>query len=160
MLENVIAAANMAQRYRDAMLSDLTHEQWTQTAPSLPYHPASIVAHLAAIEGCVLAVLEGRAPSLPEGWMEMVHCAQAKPGATYPSKEKLLAALNDYRGQILSCLGKATPQELAAPVEHDMLKRIFPTHGALMVASLTVHESTHNGQLSAWRAAMGMELPI
>jgi hypothetical protein len=79
---------------------------------------------------------------------------------TYPSKETVLAALNDYRGRMLSRLSKATPEDLAAPVQHDMLKRIFPTHGALMVASLTVHEATHNGQLSAWRAAMGMELPI
>jgi hypothetical protein len=150
----------MSQGYRDAMLADVTPEQWTQTAPSLPYHPASIVGHLAMAEGFCIAMIDGKAPSLPEGWMEMVHSAQAKPGLTYPAKETLLTALNEYHAQILARLTSATPQQLAAPVTHDMLKKIFPTHGALMLASLTVHEATHNGQLSAWRVAMGMQLPI
>ncbi|MFB3892937.1 MAG: DinB family protein [Phycisphaerae bacterium] len=161
MKDQLLIAADVAERYRDAMLAGLTAEQWTQQPPDLPMHPASIVGHVAAVYGFVAGMMEGKAPALPQGWPQsMAHSAQCQPDTAYPPKDELLSVLKCARGRVIEALRKATPEDLARPIEHPRLKAIFPTVGALAISSLTVHDATHNGQLSSWRRAMGMELPI
>jgi hypothetical protein len=49
---------------------------------------------------------------------------------------------------------------LAKPLDHPMLKGIFPNVGSLVISGLTMHSAVHFGQLSVWRQAMGMPLHI
>lgn len=161
MLEAIITSAGLVKSYGEAMLADLSDEQWTQIPEGVAMHPASIVGHVATSYGFGAAMLAGQEPSPPEGWMELFGpSAAAQADATYPPKETLLSVLNDTRAQVIEGLRTATPETLAQPIEDEQLREVFPTIGAVVIALLTVHESTHWGQLSAWRRAMGMELPI
>ena len=161
MLDAIITSVGLAKQYGTAMLADLSEAQWTQVPEGLAGHPASVVGHVAASHGFGVAMLAGQAPALPDRWMELFNAsAAAQTDATYPSKETLLSALNDYRGQLVDGLRTATPETLTRPLADENLREMFPTIGVLIVALLTVHESSHWGQLSAWRRAMGLELPI
>jgi hypothetical protein len=161
MLDQVLSAAGLAENYRDAMLADLTDGQWTHAPAGLPFHPASIIGHLAVVHGFTAGMLEGRQPEIPTGWMELLaESAQARPGAVYPGKDLLMSELKANRRRVVEWLKTATAEALARPMTHPRLKAIFPTVGALAVGAVTVHDSTHAGQLSAWRRALGLELAI
>ena len=161
MLEAIITSVGLVKSYGEAMLADLSEEQWMQIPEGVGMHATSIVGHVATSHGFGAGMLAGWEPSLPDGWMDLFsQSAAARSDATYPQKETLLSVLNDTRARMIEGLRTATPEKLAQPLEDEQLRGVFPTIGALVIALLTVHESTHRGQLSAWRLAMGMELPI
>ena len=161
MLKSILAATVIPLRYAEAMLADITDAQWTRELTATRTHPASIMAHLAVVEAMTLALLTQRPPQLPAGLSEQLReTAQITPGLAYPRKEDLLTAWRSDRQGILDWLRQADSEAFARPVDNEYLAALFPTVGALAVTSLTVHESTHLGQLSAWRRAMDLELPI
>jgi hypothetical protein len=74
---------------------------------------------------------------------------------SYPSKAKLLAALEDGHSRFTAAMKGVTPEILSQPAPERVRNRL-PTLGHLLIALLTSHEAGHLGQLSAWRRAIGL----
>jgi uncharacterized damage-inducible protein DinB len=67
----------------------------------------------------------------------------------------LLQKLEEAHTRLADAVTKATPEVLAQPAPEKIRAR-FPTVGVLLIGMMTSHEASHNGQLSAWRRAMGL----
>ena len=67
----------------------------------------------------------------------------------------MLKTLEDAHARLADAVTKAAPETLAQPAPERIRER-FPTVGALLVGLMTSHHASHNGQLSAWRRAMGL----
>ena len=128
-------------------------------------HGAFILGHLAWTSDQAIALLKPSTPAAAAlgeaAWNDAgskeLFAMGAKPLADhsrYPSKAVLLSHLEEGHGRFASAVTKLTPETLALPAPERMRGR-FPTIGNVVVALLTSHESSHLGQLSAWRRALG-----
>jgi hypothetical protein len=96
--------------------------------------------------------------STPAGWDELFG-NKSKPlsdAGKYPDKPTLLAALEQSHARLAEAFEHADDAALARENPWEGLRRMFPTVGDLCTFMLTSHETTHLGQLSAWRRAMGL----
>ena len=159
MMDLILPAFNLNLWYSQKLVADLADEQMcAQPVPGrVMNHPAFLLGHLALVAGNFGTSMVGAAPVCPEDWKELFNQG-AKPLADrgrYPSKAVLLKALEDAHARLADAVAKATPEVLARPAPERIRER-FPTVGALLVGLMTGHEASHNGQLSAWRRAMGL----
>ena len=145
--------------YTQKLAADVPDEQMCAqpVAGRVMNHPAFLLGHLAWAAGDVAADKLGLPPACPAGWKELFGMG-AVPQADrsrYPSKAELLKALEDAHARLADAVTKAAPETLAQPAPERARER-FPTVGALLIGLMTSHEASHNGQLSAWRRAMGL----
>ena len=161
-MHDFIQSAIEANRFlANAYLADIPEDKWTFQPPGLPMHPASITGHILACNEFTRRHLGGK-PAIPDAWLELFGNgadASAEPAA-YPGKAETLALLAKQRDALLHELSSLTQEQLLKPVDHEMLKDFFPNIGSWLVTALTSHEAVHLGQLSAWRRAAGLSLPV
>jgi hypothetical protein len=150
------------------LVADLTDEQMcAQPVPGLTMnHAAFILGHLAWTADQGVNLLKASTPAAAAlgdsawndaAWKELFAIG-AKPlpdAKSYPSKEKLLAALEDGHDRFSKAMGGVNSEILSQPPPERVRAR-FPTLGHLLIALLTSHEAGHLGQLSAWRRALGL----
>ena len=145
--------------YSQKLVADVPDEQMCAqpVAGRVMNHPAFLLGHLAWAAGDVATGLLGLPPACPEGWKELfgMGAAPSADRSRYPSKAVLLQTLEDAHARLADAVAKATPETLDRPAPERMRSR-FPTVGAMLVGLMTAHEASHNGQLSAWRRAMGL----
>jgi DinB superfamily len=158
MKDLILHACNLNLRYSQGLAADVPEEQMCAqpVAGRVMNHPAFVLGHLAWVAD-MAAGFVGLPPTCPEGWKELFDRG-AQPLADrsrYPSKAVLLRALEDANARLAEGLTKAAPEVLAQPAPERARAR-FPTIGALLIFLMTSHQATHNGQLSAWRRAMGL----
>ena len=161
MLEHVKHVVMMNAEYARMHLQDIPPEKWCEAPESLHMHPASIIGHMVASYVMARTGLGGDA-SLPAGWPDGLATTTAAEldASQYPAKDAMLAALDEHRAGLLAMLEAATAEGLAQPLPDEKMRPFIPTVGVMLLLSLTVHESLHLGQLSAWRRAMDMPLHI
>lgn len=161
MQDYVVSAARMTLGYAKANLEDIPDGQFCLLRPGMANHPAWIVGHLVVCGEASLEAL-GLASTVPPAWQQVF--AFGKPAtadrAGYPGKGELLEVYFGQTEKVIAALCKATPEALAKPLDDPMMKSLFPNVGSLILCGLTVHPAIHFGQLSAWRQAQGMPLPI
>jgi len=159
MKSHVLQVARLNMRYAEANLNDIPEGQFDKLPAGLVNPPAWIVGHIVLVNERVIGMLGGQAACTDE-------CAalfQAPPAAgagPYPSKDDLLAALASSFARLEEAFQAADDDALAQSLPDDSMREVFPTVGDMVVGVLTIHPAIHLGQLSAWRTAMGMELPI
>jgi uncharacterized damage-inducible protein DinB len=159
MMDLILPAFKLNLWYSQKLVADLTEEQMCAQPISgvVMNHPAFLLGHLALVAGNFATGFVGAAPVCPEEWKELFNQG-AKPLADrsrYPSKAELVKALEDAHARLADAVTKATPEMLSQPAPEKMRSR-FPTVGGLLAGMMTSHEASHNGQLSAWRRAMGL----
>ena len=159
MMDLIMPAFKLNLWYSRKLVADVPDEQMTAqpVAGRTMNHPAFLLGHLAWAAGDVGAGFAGLPPMFGAEWKELFGMG-AQPLADrsrYPSKEALLKALEEGHARLGDAVPKLTPEVLAQPAPERMRER-FPTVGALMVGLMTSHHASHNGQLSAWRRAMGL----
>jgi uncharacterized damage-inducible protein DinB len=159
MMELILPVFNLNLWSSQKLVADLTDEQMCAQPVSgvVMNHPAFILGHLALVAGDFAGSFVGLSPICPAGWKELFNQG-AKPLADrslYPSKAELLQKLEEGHARLAEAVAKAKPEVLAQPAPEKMRQR-FPTVGGLLAGMMTSHEASHNGQLSAWRRAMGL----
>ncbi|HEX4147317.1 MAG TPA: DinB family protein [Pirellulales bacterium] len=168
MHEYVLSVFSLGLAQAKKLVADLTDEQMcAQPVPGrVMNHAAFILGHLAWTSDQGVNLLKESTPTAAalgdsswndDAWKERFAIG-AKPltdPKSYPSKEKLVAALEDGHSRFAAALQGVTPEILSQPPPERMRSR-FPTLGHLLIALLTSHEAGHLGQLSAWRRAMGL----
>jgi hypothetical protein len=157
MLEWVRPTYDFALQYSTRLVADVPDEQMTAqpVAGRVMNHAAFLLGHIAWANDNGVAILGGQ-PELA-AWKDRMGMG-ATPQADrslYPSKAALLAALERAHGRLLEAVQAAGVEALSAPPPERMRAR-FPTTRTLLAGLMTAHYANHNGQLSAWRRAMGL----
>jgi len=161
MIDLVRPVYDFALGYAQKLVADLADDQMCAqpVAGRMMNHPAFLLGHLALVHDSRAGVLSGDPAGtalLPE-WKELFSMG-AKPLADrsrYPSKAELLKALEAAHGRLAAAVAATAPEKLAEPAPEPMRAR-FPTLGHMLLGLMTSHYSSHLGQLSAWRRAMGL----
>ena len=74
----------------------------------------------------------------------------------YAPRLTLIADYARMHAEVEAALRAADPATLADPNPLERWRAMHPRVGDMLVTLVVKHESTHLGQLSAWRRAMGM----
>jgi uncharacterized damage-inducible protein DinB len=159
MFDLILPAFKLNLWYSQKLVADVPDEQMcAQPVPGRTMnHAAFLLGHLAWAAGDVAMNFLGLPPMCPAGWKELVGMgAQPLPDRSrYPSKAVLLKALEDAFARLGEAAPKASAEMLNQPGPERLRDR-FPTVGSMLVGLMTSHHASHNGQLSAWRRALGL----
>ena len=94
---------------------------------------------------------------LPDDW-ESQYGYGSSPAAVVslrPTKEALLAALEDASCRLRTALAEMDKSVLADPLPDETLRDILPTKGHALLQVVAAHTAYHAGQLAVWRRAIG-----
>jgi hypothetical protein len=155
MIEEILNSYRISLDRIRALVAELNEDQMVWQADGLPNHPAWTIDHL-VYSAQMIGQEMGIAPWLDETWLKPFHAGATPQADTsiYPSKEELLNALDAAAAKLSGKLQTMTGDDLAGPLPDERYRTIFPTLGHAVLHILTVHTSTHAGQLSAWRRAV------
>jgi hypothetical protein len=159
MMDLIMPAFKLNLWYSQKAVAEVPDEQMCAQpiAGRTMNHAAWLLGHLAWAPSNAGVNFLGLPPSCPGGYKDLFGMG-TQPSADrsrYPSKAELLKALEDAHARLGEAVVKALPETLAQPAPERIRER-FPTVGALLAGLMTSHHASHNGQLSAWRRAMGL----
>ena len=159
MMDLILPAFELNLWYTQKLVADVPDEHMCAqpVAGRVLNHAAFLLGHLAWSADEAAADQLGLPRACPAGWKDLFGIG-ARPlpdRSRYPSKAELLQALADAHARLGDAVTKAPPEVLNRPPA-EVFRDRCPTVGALLAVWMTTHEATHNGQLSAWRRAMGL----
>lgn len=133
-----------------------------QPAGGVVNHPAWTLSHLAHYHPAILSLLRGEPVADPAEADDAQYFDEGSVPVlspqTYLPWADLLAKYTRGHEAITQALACTTPGILASPPGLPRWARSFPTTADLLAYLMLIHESQHQGQLMAWRRAMGMPL--
>ncbi len=140
------------------LVGDLTDPQMTAqpVAGRVMNHPAWIVSHLNVYSPIAEAMLMG------EGFVDPLdhrfgQKSKVSLDATeYAPRGALAAEYARWHERVERALEHARDDVFTAQTPLERWRAMHPRTGDMLVTLLVKHESTHLGQLSAWRRAMGL----
>jgi uncharacterized damage-inducible protein DinB len=163
MITEIINQLNFNRKYLEQLVSDIPGEQMHSTpAKGLENHPAFTLGHLITAYANLYNNLTGEY-ILASGFKEVF--LRSGPGdptmpnedrSVYPSKAAMLAELDVQHNRLVSYLQNISPEKLNEKFEWR-LGAHFPTYGDRILFLCVNHYAMHNGQLAAWRRAMGYD---
>lgn len=161
MFERELNVFRSNQNFAHMLLDGVEEAQWnTQPYPGANT-PTWIVGHLIFVCQSMLNMLER------EGISDFDFSERFGNGSSIPlpddanfdqiPKPAALRELLDLgHARVIEALPQMEPAFFSKPNPHEALASSLPTTGDLFTFLLTMHESIHLGQLSAWRRAMGL----
>ena len=156
MLNDVLHVYAFNLQFTNMLMGDVDDADIAKQPFPNANHPAWLLGHVAATSnfGCTLM---GHDDALGADWGAKYGQGSSPSAnrADYPSKADLLATLTAQHERLAAAITEADPGAFARPTPNEGLARFFPTLGNAVTFIATAHESTHIGQLSAWRRAMG-----
>jgi len=160
MKTHVIQSLKLSLTYAEANLADLDDKQMLAIPKGFTNHPAWLVGHIIGAFSYAFEAL-GDKLDIPDNWESLFGMAGVSNAGPYPSKDELLERLRNAHARLAELIEAATDEQLATPTPDDNpMQSFFPRLGDLVRGATLVHASTHLGQLSAWRTAMQLPLPI
>lgn len=157
MISQILNSNALTRDFLGRLLADVDDARMTLQPAGVPNHPAWIIGHLAFSCQAIGGEL-GLEPWLSGEWVELFTRGSMPTDdrARYPSKEELLAALDDGNTRLRDRLAAMSPEELAAPLPDARFRYRFPTLGDAVAHILAGHAALHAGQLTVWRKAVGL----
>ena len=158
MVKNILHAYGLNLYVAEALVKDLTPEQWTAQPHGLVNHPCWSIGHLVKSEHELCGML-GVESTLPEGW-EVTFKAGTPPNpdpSANPSKDEVMSAHRELHTKLSAALPNVDQATLDTEHPNENARQYFPTIGDMAVFLLTAHEMDHLGQVAAWRRAMGLK---
>ncbi len=140
------------------LVGDLTDARMTaQPVPGRTMnHPAWILSHLNVYAPICTTMLRG---STFEDPLEVRYGQKSEVSedpSEYAARIPLIAEYSHLHDEAEHALTAASPEIFAAPNPLERWRTMHPTIGDMLVTLMVKHESTHLGQLSAWRRGMGL----
>jgi hypothetical protein len=156
MFELIIPTYNFALTYSLKLVEDVPEERMCeQPVPGrVMNHAAWSLGHIAWSLGNGLVLLGHSTPT--SDWQNLVGTG-SQPQAErskYPAKDVLVKTLQQVHADLLNAVQTAPLEKLNGP-PHERMRHRFPTLAHMLAGLMTAHYASHNGQLSAWRRAMG-----
>ncbi len=119
-------------------------------------HPAWIVSHLNIYMPIIGALLTRKPFEDPSDHPFGPKSEISDLKLVYPPRERLIADYARMHAEVETALKAADPTVLTETNPLERWRTMHPRVGDMLVTLVVKHESTHLGQLSAWRRAMGM----
>jgi hypothetical protein len=144
--------------YAEQLVKDIPANQFTHQPIEKVNPPAWILGHLTITTDYGLQLL-GQPQGCSERWHQLFSPGTPnQPAEAYPIKEELWSGFYAAHQRLETAAKNASAKTLEAPnpLPYKLLTQNFPTIGDQVAHLMTVHESMHLGQLSAWRRMMGM----
>lgn len=160
MLQHVTYVYRFNLGMAERLVADLAPAQMVLQPSGVVNHPAWTLGHL-VMSANGLAGLLGLPSQAPEGWDRIFATGGIPSGdaADYPAREELLAALAAQHERNTAAVLQADPAWFAKPHPDERLRKYFPTVGDVVTFLMTSHETSHLGQISAWRRAADIGPP-
>ena len=160
MLQHVTYVYRFNLGMAERLVADLAPAQMVLQPSGVVNHPAWTLGHLVISANGLGGLLE--LPSqAPEGWDRIFATGGIPSGdaADYPAREELLAALAAQHERNTAAVLKADAAWFAKPHPDERIRKYFPTVGDVVTFLMTSHETSHLGQISAWRRAADIGPP-
>ncbi len=142
--------------YAERLVGDLNAEQMIHQPGEGMNHPAWIVSHLNAYHPVLVAMLNGQTFDDPKGHKFGMQSKPESDASIYQPKDQLMAEFTKGHNEVRDALNAAGDNGLSAAMTLERWKGPFPTVGSALGYLMVFHESTHLGQLSAWRRVQGL----
>ncbi|MHC4943014.1 MAG: DinB family protein [Planctomycetota bacterium] len=160
MINTILKIYDFNLRYAEKLVVDVSGEMMSRGAGlGMENHPTFTLGHLVMGSAHAAEAL-GFELDAPEGWAELFdRTGPGDPripehgGTHWPSRTMLLEELKRQHARVEFGLGDADASQLAQSVDWRF-NAMMPTVGDLVSFLCTTHESSHLGQLAAWRRAM------
>ncbi len=163
---SILASARLTKRHADAMIKDVTPQQFARLAAVAgtlvqSNHPAFVFGHLSLYFPKVLTALGQPAPGNPPMFEELFTngkpCVDDPDARKYPAMQAIVAHFNNGYEAAVAAVTRATDADLAKPNPAEgRMKEMFPTAGDVINFYLSAHPMSHLGQVSAWRRMVGL----
>ena len=147
-----------AKRLVDDVPDDLMAAHPAVDGHIIPNHAAWVIGHLANTSAGFGTKLLGIDSIAREDWGPLFGGGSTPiaGAANYPTKQTLIEALEQAHAAIAEAFPRTTDARFAQSNPNDRLRPIFPTVGDMITFIMTSHETTHLGQISACRRALGL----
>jgi len=142
--------------YAKKLVADVPADRMVYQPAANMNHPAWVLCHLNAYHDVIVSLVRGQRFDDPK---DHRFGMKSKPVADlnqYPSRADLIDAFARGHGLVAAALQSAGPDVWTRATELERWKPVLPTVGQALVYLMILHESTHLGQLSAWRRVQGM----
>ena len=149
LVHNLAATQLMVERFT----ADLQPGEYLHRPTPKANCAAWTVGHLALSDRHVLKQLGEELPPLPEGFDKRFSRAEGCPEAEeFGDVSAIVPAFNAHRSRLIEALKRATPQQLAKPMEkpHPMFKTLGE-----YVSFMSAHTAMHVGQITTIRRSLG-----
>ena len=155
-VESLLVGWGRNADYAQRLVADLDEDQMVgQPAPGTN-HPAWVFSHLHAYHPVLVALLQGEACEDPKAHRFGMQSHPEADRSVYLPKQDLMNAFAAGHESVAEALQRADDDALAAPMSIERWKPVFPQVSSCLGYLMLVHESTHLGQLSAWRRVQGL----
>jgi hypothetical protein len=162
----ILTSATYTKRFADAMLKDVTPQQFARLANVngtvvQSNHAAFVFGHQSLYFPKVLTTLGQQAPAHPPMFEELFTngkpCLDDPDGKKYPAMQAIIAHFNNGYEAAVAAISRATDAELSKPNPAEgRMKEMFPTASEVINFLMNGHPMSHLGQVSAWRRMMGL----
>ncbi len=157
MISELVGCFDRTMAYLQALVADLSDDEWTLQPPGVPNHAAWTVGHV--IFSCQEIAAELGVPRwLPSEWESLFGYGSVPArlaGSPHASGAVLTGRLADASGRLRAALLGAAERSLTDPLPDEAARRVLPTLGDALVQIVAGHLAFHAGQLAAWRRAIG-----
>lgn len=155
-MEGILRAWDDNLAYCQRLMKDIPADQMThQPRPDMT-HPAWVLAHLGVYHPVMLAMVRGRSFPDPKDHRYGFKSAAVDDPNEYPAKDELLASFEKHHHEIGQALRAGGEAVMEMPTTLERWKSKMPRNGHVLPHLMLAHESTHLGQVSAWRRVLGL----
>ena len=157
-IESIVYAWDNQLRYAQALIADLTDEQFVLRPGGSMNHPAWILGHVAMYHPVTVQLLAGKPVDDPKndrlfGFAGVGPIDDIK---AYGSKQAMALRFEEGHEAVAQALLSAKPQALQQPPSLERWAKVYPPVEFMLPDLLIHHESMHIGQISVWRRAAGL----
>ena len=153
----IVSAYQFQRQYLALLVEDIPEEKMTFQPAGIVNHPAWQLAHLAVVQDRLVQILGGNTRLDPDWEKRFGRGSTPAPAGTpHPTRADLLGIIDERRGEFVRLFSRLSAEDLAKPPGVPGIRPLFTTLGMFLTFVMMSHESTHLGQLSVWRRAMGM----
>lgn len=157
-VESIVYAWDNQLRYAQALVADLTDEQFVLRPGGNMNHPAWILGHLALYPPVTVQLLNGEPVDDPKNDPLFGFAGQGPVDdiQVYGSKEKMVSWFSEGHEKVAQALLAAKPEAFKQLPSLERWAKMYPTVEFMLPDLLIFHESMHIGQISIWRRAAGL----
>ncbi len=148
--------------YAQKLVGDLSDEQMI-AMPTLAggdaigcNHPAWLFSHMNVYHPVIVSMVKGEPFDDPKDAPFGMLTKPEPDASLYPTRDALIGAFESGHAAVAEALQAADGAALDAPMPLPRWQGPFPKVGSMLGYIMLVHESTHLGQISAWRRVQGL----
>ena len=149
LVHNLRATQLMVERFT----ADLQPGEYLHRPAPKANCAAWTVGHLAVSDRHLLKMLGAELPRIPEGFEQRFSREEGCPQAgDFGDVATIVPVFNDHRTRLIDAAARATPEQLAKPMEkpHPMFKTLGE-----FISFMSAHTAMHVGQITVIRRSLG-----